>query len=228
MAIEALIFDFDGLLMDTESSSLAAWQYEYRAHGLELDLSTFWADHGGDVTEQRYSLLAGLVGPGFDRAISEARRQEYRDRLHQTLQLCPGIPSWLDEATAQGLRLAVASSSPTEWVRKLLGGVDSLDIFELTACGEEVAAPKPDPAVYLLALQRLGLQGRQAIAVEDSPHGVVAAKAAGMGCIAIPNRHTDPARFAGADVVLTSAADATLAATIGALQGRGIPDGDHP
>jgi HAD superfamily hydrolase (TIGR01509 family) len=229
VAIEAVIFDFDGLLMDTEGSALAAWQYEYRVHGLELDLTTFWADHGGDVTEQRYSLLAELVGPAFDRAVSDARRREYRDRLHESMQLCPGIPSWLDEAATLGLRLAVASSSPTEWVRKLLDGVNSLDVFELTACGEEVAAPKPDPAVYLLALQRLGLDGRHAIAVEDSPHGVAAAHAAGMQCIAIPNGHTDPARFGAADVLLTNATDASLAATIESLQNSAsVPDGDHP
>jgi putative hydrolase of the HAD superfamily len=225
VAIEAVIFDFDGLLMDTESTALAAWQYEYRVHGLELDLTTFWADHGGDVTEQRYSLLAELAGPAFDRALSDARRREYRDRLHESLQLNPGIPSWFDEAATLGLRLAVASSSPTEWVHKMLAAVNSLDVFELTACGEEVAAPKPDPAVYLLALQRLGLHGRQAIAVEDSPHGVAAARAAGMRCIAIPNRHTDSARFGAADVVLASAADASLTATIDILR---VPDGDHP
>jgi putative hydrolase of the HAD superfamily len=227
MAIEAVIFDFDGLLMDTESTALAAWQYEYRAHGLELDLSTFWADHGGDVTELRYSRLAELAGPAFDRALSEARRREYRDRLHESLELNPGIPAWLDEAATLGLRLAVASSSPAEWVHKLLGGVNSLDVFELTAGGDEVGAPKPDPAVYLLALQRLGLDGRHAVAVEDSPHGVAAAQAAGMRCIAIPNPHTDPARFAAADVLLASAADVTLTATIDVLQ-KSVPDGDHP
>lgn len=225
VAIEAVIFDFDGLLMDTESTALAAWQNEYRLHGVELDLATFWADHGGDVTEQRYAMLARIAGPAFDRAVSEARRREYRDRLHESLELNPGIPAWLDEARELGLRLAVASSSPTEWVAKLLAGVNSFDRFELTACGEEVAAPKPDPAVYLLALHRLGLDGRRAIAVEDSPHGVAAARAAGMRCIAIPNRHTNPDRYAAADVVLTSAADASLAAIIDSLS---VPDANHP
>lgn len=228
MAIEAVIFDFDGLLMDTESTSLAAWQYEYRNHGLELDLTTFWADHGGDVTEQRYETLAGLVGAGFDRAVSDARRRAYRDLLHESLQLKPGIPAWLDEAAALGFRLAVASSSPTEWVHKLLAGVNSLDRFDVTAGGEEVPEPKPDPAVYLLALDRLGLDAGQAIAVEDSPHGVAAAQAAGMRCIAIPNAHTNPERFAAADALLASAADAPLSATIASLNSAQVPDADHP
>ena len=109
-----------------------------------------------------------------------------------------------------GIRLAVASSSPGEWVRRLLASVGCLERFELITCGDEVPTPKPDPGVYLLALRRLGLCAAQAIAVEDSPHGVAAAKAAGMRCVAIPNRNANPAAFTAADLVLTSAAQAGL------------------
>jgi HAD superfamily hydrolase (TIGR01509 family) len=210
VAIEAVVFDFDGLLMDTESSALASWQYEWRQYGLELDLDTFFADHGGDVTEDRYARLAQAVGPAFARDASHARRTAYRDRLHAVLGLAPGIPQWLDRARERGTRLAVASSSPREWVQGLLDGVGYLARFELMACGDEVARPKPDPGVFLLALERLGLPADRAIAVEDSPHGVAAARAAGMRCVAIPNPHANPARFAQADLLLTSAAQAGL------------------
>ena len=102
-AVAAVIFDFDGLLMATESTMLASWQYEWRQHGLELDTATFWADHGGDVSQERYRLLAQAVGPSYDQARSHARRLAYRDRLHADLYLAPGLGSWLDKATAAGL-----------------------------------------------------------------------------------------------------------------------------
>lgn len=210
-----MIFDFDGLLMDTESTALASWQWEWRRHGLELDLSDFFAEHGGDVTEERYARLAAAVGPGFCRAASHSRRVAYRDTLHADLGLSAGIADWLDEAADLGLRLAVASSSPRAWVRGHLSRIGVLTRFEILACGDEVTAPKPDPAVYLLALRRLGLPAAAAVAVEDTPHGVAAARAAGLCCIAIPNPHADPARFGAAGLVLRSAASTGLSLALG-------------
>ena len=205
MSVQAVIFDFDGLLMDTESTGLASWQWEWQQHGLELDIGTFFADHGGDVTEERYARLAAAVGAGFSRRASHARRVAYRERLHANLGLSAGIGDWLDEAGRLGLRLAVASSSPGAWVRGHLGRTGVLSRFEVIATGDEVARPKPDPEVYRLALRRLGVLPGVAVAVEDTPHGVAAAQAAGLRCIAIPNPHADPGRFLAADLVLRSA-----------------------
>ncbi|ALG13101.1 HAD family hydrolase [Kibdelosporangium phytohabitans] len=209
MGIAALVFDFDGLLMDTESTQLNSWQYEWRQHGLELDVSTFFADHGGDVSEIRYAALAAAVGDGYDRVASHIRRIEYRDSLNAKLELRPGIREWLD--SADGFRLAIASSSPTAWVVPLLEKSGYRSRFEVVACGDEVGAPKPDPAVYRLALRRMEISADQAVAFEDTPHGVAAAKAAGLRCVAIPNPHIDPARLTAADLVLASAADMSLA-----------------
>lgn len=210
MAIKAILFDFDGLLMDTESCSLASWQHEWRQHGLELDLETFWVNHGGDVSEERYDMLARAVGSTFDRAASHARRIAFRDALHANLSFHSGIDAWLARAAELGLRLAIASSSPRSWVMTHLERVGSLDHFELLACGDEVADHKPDPAVYRLGLERLGVAPEHAVAVEDSPHGVLAAQAAGMRCVAIPNRYPFPSTFTRADVVLESASAITL------------------
>jgi HAD superfamily hydrolase (TIGR01509 family) len=218
MQAAAVVFDFDGLLMDTESVMLASWQYEWRRHGLELDLGTFWVRHGGDVTEDRYRQLAAAVGPGYDRHASHARRVAFRDDLISRLDLRPGIEAWLREARAAGLQLAVASSSPTDWVRTLLAGTGKDAYFSVFACGDEVAQPKPSPEVYLLALDRLGVTASQAVAIEDSPHGAAAARAAGMRCIAIPNPHADPASFGFADIVLASADDLTLSQALASLQ----------
>ena len=208
-----MVFDFDGLLMDTESVMLASWQYEWRQHGLDLDVDVtgFWVNHGGDVTEDRYRQLAAAVGSSYDRDASHARRKAYRDDLIRHLSLRPGIGAWLDDGRAAGLRLAVASSSPKEWVLPLLAGIGKDRYFETFAYGDEVAQPKPSPEVYLLALRRLGLHAAQAVAVEDSPHGVAAARAAGLRCIGIPNPHIAPERLGAADLVLASASDLSLA-----------------
>jgi putative hydrolase of the HAD superfamily len=217
MRVTAVVFDFDGLLMDTESTMLASWRHEWLQYGLELDVGTFWVNHGGDVTEDRYLRLAAAVGPSYDRAASHARRVAYRDELHRDLGLCPGIEPWLRDARAAGLRLAVASSSPGYWVRQHLTGIGKEGYFAVFACGDEVALPKPSPEVYLLALDRLGVGADQAVAVEDSPHGAAAARSAGMRCIAIPNPHSALDSFDAADLVLASAADLTLAEALAEL-----------
>lgn len=211
MATTALIFDFDGLLMDTETTSLASWQYEYAQYRLELAADGFFPDHGGDVTEARYAQLAAAVGPGYDRDASHARRTAHRDRLNAALELEPGIGAWLDQAGELGLRLAVASSSPRSWVHRMLDQAGHLSRFETVVCGDEVEHVKPDPGVYLLALRQLGVGPDEALAFEDSPHGVAAAKAAGLRCVAVPNQHADPAHFGAADVLLTSAEQRRIA-----------------
>ncbi|HET7017710.1 MAG TPA: HAD-IA family hydrolase [Streptosporangiaceae bacterium] len=218
MRVAAMVFDFDGLLMDTESVMLASWQYEWRQHGLDLDLASFWVNHGGDVTEDRYQQLGAAVGSSFDRNASHARRTAYRDDLNRRLGLRPGIDAWLDDGRGAGLRLAVASSSPTTWVQSLLAGIGKDGCFAAFACGDEVAHPKPSPEVYLLALDRLGVLAAEAVAVEDSPHGVAAAIAAGLRCIGIPNPHVAAESLRAADLVLASAADLSLARALERLQ----------
>lgn len=205
-----MIFDFDGLLMDTESTSLQSWQFEWRQWGLELDPTTFFVNHGGDITEDRYAQLGAAVGGRFDRALSHERRVRYRDGLHESLGLTDGMRSWITGAADRGMRLAVASSSPRDWLTRHLGRAGVLDRFEVLAGGDEVGRHKPAPDVYELALRRLGLPPDSAIAVEDTAHGVDAAHGAGLACIAIPNPFVPPEVVAHAELVLRSAATVSL------------------
>ena len=214
LGVAAVVFDFDGLLMDTESTSLLSWEFEWNKWGLVLDRSTFFVDHGGDVTEQRYARLAAEVGPDFDRDTSHSRRTAYRDRLHDELDLAAGLRDWLSEAADVGLRIAVASSSPRSWLEEHLGRARVLEQFEVIAAGDEVACHKPAPDVYQLALKRLDVSADSAVAVEDTGHGVAAAHAAGLRCIAIPNPFVDPARVSSADLVITSATELGLVAAL--------------
>jgi HAD superfamily hydrolase (TIGR01509 family) len=215
--VRAIIFDFDGLLMDTESTSFLSWQYEWSQWGLTLQVANFFANHGGDVTEDRYAMLAAAVGPRFDRTLSHRRRVAYREKLHEQLDLADGLRGWLHEGASLGLRLAVASSSPLEWLTTHLGRAGVLDTFEILAGGDEVRQHKPAPDVYELALDRLSLSGAAAVAVEDTAHGVAAAHAAGMRCIAIPNPFVTLERVRDADLVLSSASQLRLADALSQL-----------
>lgn len=217
----AIVFDFDGLLMDTESTMLASWRYEWQQWGLSLDEAGFFADHGGDINEEKYVSLAAAVGPAYDRPLSHARRLAFRDALHADLGLSPGLGRWIEEGVSAGLLLAVASSSPRDWVERHLSRVGLLGRFEALACGDEVDAPKPAPDVYDLALDQLGIAGRDAVAVEDTPHGVAAAQAAGLEVVAIPNAYVDPALVAGAELVLETAAGVALRDALDAVRPGG-------
>ncbi|MBO0842135.1 MAG: HAD-IA family hydrolase [Nocardioides sp.] len=208
--VRAVIFDFDGLLMDTESTNVASWQAEYAAWGLELDMERFFAPHGGNVTEHRHDVLAAAVGAAYDREMSRTRRKAVRDQLNAALHLSTGIDAWLTQAHDAGLRTAVASSATSAWVSRHLSHVDAIERFELVVGRPEVEEPKPSPRSYRLALHRLGLDSAEAVAVEDTAHGVDAAHAAGMTCIAIPNPYVDPSDVGHADLVLRSAADCPL------------------
>ena len=219
MTVKALVFDFDGLLMDTETTLLESWRWEWRRHGLELDPAGFFAAHGGDANEPRYQALAAAVGPTYDRASSYRLRREYRAALNAALVPAPGVVGWLDRAAELGLRLAVASSSSFDHVGPMLDQAGLRTRFEVLATGEEVAEHKPDPAVYRLALNRLGLPAAEAVAFEDTAHGVAAAQAAGLRCVAVPNPHASRAAFTAADLLLVSAADLPLDAVLDRLAG---------
>jgi HAD superfamily hydrolase (TIGR01509 family) len=220
-AIQAIVFDFDGLLMDTETTLVESWRSEWQWHGLELDVEDgFFPGHGGDTLEMHYDALAAAVGPGYDREKSHARRIAHRDELHRTLDFLPGIRDWLRDARELGLRIAIASSSARPWVVGHLERVGAMDLFDLVVTGDEVSVHKPDPEIYLLALSRLGLPGHAAVAVEDTAHGVAAAAAAGMATIAIPNPFVRPQAVAAADLVLTSATEMHLSGAVLTVSGR--------
>jgi HAD superfamily hydrolase (TIGR01509 family) len=160
--VKALIFDFDGLMVDSESPGFQAWSEIYAAHGCSLPFDKYAACIG---TERWLQLM--IAQP-----------------------LLPGIASCISSARARGLKLAVASSSTHDWVGGNLEKFQLLDHFDAICTRDHVDAVKPDPALYLLALERLGIEAAEAIAFEDSPHGVQAAKRAGIFCIAIPNALT--------------------------------------
>ncbi|EOD59833.1 HAD family hydrolase [Amycolatopsis vancoresmycina] len=201
MPTRALVFDFDGTLADTESAVLQAWQEVFRAHGTELPLDAWYAVIGTQHTTPAMFALLAEHAPGID---PEAMRPVTKARVHELLEtLGPreGVESYLETAREKGLKLAVASSSSGGWVRPHLRRLGIDHHFDAVLTGDLHKA-KPDPDLYLAALDALGTSATEAIAFEDTPHGVTAAKAAGLTCVAVPNAITERLDFGQADVVL--------------------------
>jgi HAD superfamily hydrolase (TIGR01509 family) len=208
-----MIFDFDGLILDTETPTYRTWQEIYQEHGHELDLAIWAATIGhqpGLAPWDPHRHLEELIGRALDRDEIRARRRPRSDALIELELPRPGVERWLVEARELGLRLAVASSSPREWVEGHLVRLDLRGAFEAVLCAGGELRGKPWPDVYLGALAALDVPAHEAIAIEDSSTGVAAARAAGIYTVAVPNDITAGMDFADASLRLTSLADMTV------------------
>lgn len=210
--IRAIIFDFDGLILETETPVLESWQEIYRAHGHELSLERWATNVGTGLAFDPLSHLQELTGGGLDGdAILEGRRSRQRQMV-EALPILPGVEDRIAEAKALGLRLGVASSSSRTWVEGNLTRLGIIHHFHAVRSWDhpDVGARKPDPAVYLSALRALGVEGREAIALEDSINGVQSAAQAGMFTVVVPNPVTRRMGDPNAHLTLDSLADMTL------------------
>jgi HAD superfamily hydrolase (TIGR01509 family) len=209
--VRALVFDFDGLILDTEVPVYTAWSETYELHGQRLS-AEFWASiigYGND----HFDPLADLerrVGRPLDRDGVQAARRERQMELTMELEVLPGVREWRREAVERGVRLGVASSSGRSWVTGHLERL-GLDGWDCVRCGDDVARTKPAPDLYLAVVECLGVAPHEAVAVEDSGVGVRAAKAAGLYCVAVPSALTASHDFGGADLVLPSLAELSFA-----------------
>lgn len=210
--IKALIFDLDGLIVDTEMPDYESWQQVYRSYGCELAVETWGQIVGGTGASDfdPHSHLEQLSGKKLDReAVWLSRRKQYLDTINQQPVL-PGVVETIDKAERLGLKLAVASSSPENWVRGHLARLGLYQRFHAIKTADDVQRTKPDPQLYLAAMQALGIGPGEGIVFEDSPNGVKAAKAAGLYCVAVPNKLTAQLKFEGADLRLNSLAEKSL------------------
>jgi HAD superfamily hydrolase (TIGR01509 family) len=210
--IRALIFDFDGLIMDTESPEVEAWQAIYAEHGQEFPLQAWVRDVVG-ATAANFdpaAHLASVTGRTFDLPALHARARTYRLNKLGTLSVLPGVLDYIKDAKRLGLRLAVASSSKHDWVDGYLRQLGLFDDFEAIICREEVQHVKPDPELFLAALKALHLPATEALVFEDSPNGILAARRAGIRVVAVPNPITAQGTIDGADLLLSSLVDMSL------------------
>ena len=213
MRPDALIFDVDGTLAETEEVHRQAFNGAFAAAGLDWEwgrarYAALLAVTGG---KERIRAWAKEIGVTMDDAAVRALHEDKTERYNRAvsdgaLVLRPGVRALIDAARAGGTRLAVATTTSRPNVDSLVEatfGEPSTAVFEVIACGDEVPVKKPDPAVYLLALDRLGLTADRAVALEDSFNGVRAALAADLPCIATPSAYTAGDDLSGAAVVAT-------------------------
>jgi HAD superfamily hydrolase (TIGR01509 family) len=208
--IRALVFDFDGLILETETPSYESWAEIYREHGHELPMDRWYGFIGSDSGFDPAGHLAALVGEGFDRDATQARRDARKAALITALDVMVGVREYVAEANRLGLRLAVASSSSRAWV---LGHLERLRLhaeWDAVRTRDDVARTKPAPDLYLAAVEALGVAPHEAVAFEDSTNGIAAAKAAGLLCVAVPNALTAGMDLSGADLRLASLAETPL------------------
>jgi HAD superfamily hydrolase (TIGR01509 family) len=205
--IHALIFDFDGLILDTESAQIAAYADVHAARGVPFDLKLFERAVGhGELAFDPWRAF----GPGANRAALEEERRARNHMRDLQLPVLPGVMALLDGARTLGLRVALASNSPREHCQRHLGRIGLLSRFEFLACRGETPLPKPAPDLYQLVLTQFGLRGFQAIAFEDSHTGSLAAKRAHLWCVAAPGPSTAHHDFRHVDRLLPTLADCTL------------------
>jgi HAD superfamily hydrolase (TIGR01509 family) len=206
--IRALIFDFDGLIIDTESSLIDAYAGVYAAHGVAFDRAQFTRNVGhADYAFDPWHAFEKRA----DRAALELERRKLNRERDNRLHPLPGVVALIEEADGSALKIGLASNSGHPHVEGHLARLGLLDKFSFLACREDVPSPKPEPDLYRLVLTRFGLRGIEAIAFEDSHTGVVAAKRAGCWTVAVPNSSTAHHNFSPADLRVPSLAEVTLA-----------------
>ena len=201
--LECIIFDLDGLIVDSESLQFAAYRTAFRQFGVDLDIQGWVQWHKAEASAERWIRSRGL---DLDADEVRSAKKEIYDRLIQEhLQIKPGARALVTELAGH-YRLAVASGSRPESIRSCLEKFALADCFEVLLSGTEVPRSKPYPDVYTEALKRMNARAHNTIALEDSPAGLQAASAAGIGCIVCPDsfmpRHENA--FSGAALVVES------------------------
>lgn len=210
--MKALIFDFDGLILDTELPDYNSWQEIYAEHDCELPLEK-WASILGGTAESDfdpYIYLEECSSMPVDReAIWVQRRKNYVEKLEDE-DVLPGVAEYIADARQIGLKLAIASSSPENWVMGHLAHLGLTECFTCICTADDVEKTKPDPALFLAAAHDMEVKPEEVIVFEDSPNGVTAANRAGMYVVAVPNPVTAQLDLKHANLILNSLEDMTL------------------
>ena len=209
--IRALVFDFDGLILDTETPWVDAYADVHASYGVAFNRDLFIRSVGH--VDCPFDPWNGF-GENSDRSELDNEMRFYKQIRVLAQPVLPGVVSMMDTARTKGLSVALASNSPHVHCNRHLQRIGLLDRFHFVGCREDVALPKPEPDLYRLAVDRLGLKPQEAIAFEDSHAGSLAAKRAGLWCVAVPNPSSAHHDFDHVDLRVNSMADLTLDALI--------------
>jgi HAD superfamily hydrolase (TIGR01509 family) len=209
---EAIIFDLDGTLIDTEARDFEACQLLYQEHGANLDLAS-WAERIVGVTDGYEELFEELIvinQNGLTKEKLWQRLEQLWDLTLPKMALMPGVPRLLPSLQAAGYPLGLATASDRAWVQRWLTHFNLTPYFQAIATREEVSRNKPAPDVYLAAASHLGVKPERCLVFEDSRAGVCSAKAAGMTVVAVPSPTTQSLDFSQADRIVYGLHHVTL------------------
>lgn len=194
LALDAVVFDFDGTIFDSEMPIYLATNAALGEMGLHLDVAG-WATVVGLGEDDSHRALCRAVGADIDRDELDRRYRAQDRSWRDQLPPLPGVERLTAELHEAGIPLGVASSSPAEWVDSHLARLELAHRFQVVATRDRVGGrSKPDPASYRFALEQLGADPARSIAIEDSAPGIAAALGAGLTVVAVPSeitRHTD-------------------------------------
>jgi HAD superfamily hydrolase (TIGR01509 family) len=209
--IEALIFDFDGLVVDTEGPVYESWRELFDSYGKQLSFEKWVTTVGSSDAEfDPYVELERLAGHSIDWEVVNTERRKREFDLIGQQPIRPGVVQYLQDARRLGLKIGMASSSSCGWVKGHLSRLGIIDYFEIIYGKDDVSRTKPSPELFLTVLEAFGLRGEQAIVLEDSLNGVLAAREAGCFTVAVPNGVTRHLAFPSADLILSSLEDLPL------------------
>ena len=210
--IDALIFDFDGVILDTETPDFGTWRDEFEHHGVELDRS-LWSSFigGGGGAFDVCAHLEEQAGRPIDRELVRARRRRRYLNIVESSPLLPGVTEYMVQARELGLKVGVASSSDRKWVEGHLARRDLMRLVDSVKSRDDVASVKPDPELFLASAESLGVRPGRCLAIEDSANGVTAATRAGMFCVVVSNPMTRDMDVGHADLRLNALSDMPLA-----------------
>ena len=186
----AVIFDFDGLLVDTENAEYLAWNWLFEEQGSALSVDVWKEAVGYNGRVDPRALLEKAIGKSLNWELLDSKRHQYYMSLVETLPSLPGAEMLMQTCFDRGLKVGIASNSSSEWVKNGLARVGLSRYVHVMATRDEVQHSKPHPDVYHLALSKLDADAAGTVAFEDSEPGVRAATAAGITVVAVPTRFT--------------------------------------
>jgi HAD superfamily hydrolase (TIGR01509 family) len=226
--LEAIIFDFDGLILETETPIYQSWLELYRVYHQELPWDE-WQTAIGTLESpfDPYKDLEQRIGYRLDWDQIDAHRRQHEWDLVVAQPILPGVLDYLDQARRMDLKLGLASSSPHNWVDAHLNRLGLFDYFQAIQCSEDVKHTKPDPALYRQVLGKLQVPPTAAFALEDSPAGALAAHRAGLFCVVVPNDLTGQMVFEAGDMFVASLAKLPLPELIEQIEMRIGQNGRH-
>ncbi|WP_282940260.1 HAD family hydrolase [Paenibacillus sp. RC67] len=208
--IKAVVFDFDGLIIDTETVWYESYKEVFETYHLEFHWELFVKCVGTDDSVLNQYIDEKVAGMQIGRDDIKRQAKDLHTVKMKAIPMRDGVRDYLNDARSMGLKIGLASSSSREWVEFFLNKLHIKEYFEVISTGDQVERVKPDPALYLRTLEHLDVAADESVAFEDSANGAKAATRAGLKCVIVPNELTQFLTFEKYDLRISSMSEMSL------------------